>query len=325
MLRTKGVLHFGEFLDLRHLVRKSYHEEIYQCPYCVDLGKGPDKEGKFYYNVVKQVGHCFRCETLIVSDSLRTPELIRQQLDTVPDEEKYLFQKLALDNWTFPIKENPECLSYMTNDRGIYSDVLERFNILATTTPKLGAIFCNKIWKDALSVTVTDFILIRNINVHANDQRHTVIRDQVKPLLWCNHVDTDRVILVEGTISGLSTYQHLDGKVCPLVLLGKSISSLQLSQLRAIVASKRVEQIYIALDGGYFENAIKIARSVYKALDHQDVFILNLPNKQDPNSIARKQFKEIWENKSYPFQPLAPNITRNSAYGKRRRTTSSNH
>jgi hypothetical protein len=314
MLKKVGILHFGEFFDLRTLVRKSHHEEVYLCPYCADLKGTADTEGKFYYNTIKQIGHCFRCEAIIISDSLRTPELIRQQLDTVPDEEKYQCQRLALNDWTSPVKENKECLDYMSNDRGIFPEVLDRFNILATKTPRLGVIFCNKIWKDGLS-TVTDFLSIRNVN---SSIRHTNIRDQVKPLVWCNHVNTDRVMLVEGPISGLSVYQHLDGIICPLILLGKTISSFQLSQLKEIVSSKCIERVYVATDGGFFENGIKIARSVYKTLDHQDVFVLRLPWKKDPNSITRKQFREILEN-AYSFQPLASNVLRKNAYGDRRR------
>ena len=78
MLKKVGDVYFGEFLDLKTLVKKSRHEEVYICPFCVELTGSPDVEGKFYYNIVKQVGHCFRCGTVIVSGGLRTPELIRQ-------------------------------------------------------------------------------------------------------------------------------------------------------------------------------------------------------------------------------------------------------
>jgi hypothetical protein len=203
----------------------------------------------------------------------------------------------------------------MVNDRRIFPEVLDRFNILATRTPRLGVIFCNKIWTDGLS-RVTDFLSIRNVN---STIRHTNIHDQVKPLLWLNYVNTDQVILVEGTISGLSAYQHLDGSICPLVLLGKTISPFQLSQLKEMVSFKHIDKIYIAPDGGAFENGIKIARSVYKSLDRQDVFLLRLPWKQDPNSVSRKRFKEIFEKEIYQFQPLMTNILRRNAYGVRRK------
>jgi 5S rRNA maturation endonuclease (ribonuclease M5) len=200
------------------------------------------------------------------------------------------------------------------NNRGINTEILDRFNILATRTPKLGVVFCNKQWRDG-SAKVTDFLSIRNIG---GSIRHTNLRDQVKPLLWTNYVDTDRVIIVEGAISGLAVYQHLDEKVCPLVLSGKTISSFQIYQLKEIVASKRIEKVYIATDGGFAESGIKIARSVYKALDHQNVYLLNLPWGKDPNSLTREKFREIWDNKCYEFQPLGVNITRMKMYGWRR-------
>jgi hypothetical protein len=315
LLKKTGILHFGEFLDLRTLVRKSGYEEVYLCPYCVELTKTADTTGHFYYNTVKQIGHCFRCETVIISDALRTPELIRQQLETPKDEERYPYQRLSLGDWTSPIRDNQECLDYMVNDRRIFPEVLDRFNILATRTPRLGVVFCNKIWTDGLS-RVTDFLSIRNVN---STIRHTNIHDQVKPLMWTNYVDTNRVMLIEGTISGLSVYQHLDGTVCPLVLLGKTISPFQLSQLKEIVSSKKVDKIYVCVDGGFFENGIKIARSVYKSLDYQDVFLIRLHWKQDPNSVSRKKFKDAFENEIFPFQPLAVNLLRRNVYGIRRK------
>jgi hypothetical protein len=250
---------------------------------------------------------------VVISDALRTPELIRQQLETPSDEQRYPYQRLSLGDWTSPIRENLECLDYMVEKRGIFPETLDRFNILATRTPRLGVIFCNKIWSDGSS-RITDFLSIRNIN---SSLRHTNIRDQVKPLMWTNHVDTNHVILVEGTISGLSAYQHLDGIVCPLILLGKTINPFQLSQLKEIVSSKKVDKIYVCVDGGFFENGIKIARLVYKSLDRQDVSLLRLPWKQDPNSITRRQFKEVWEN-AYPFEPLATNLLRQNVYGRKK-------
>jgi hypothetical protein len=198
----------------------------------------------------------------------------------------------------------------MTDNREIRPEILDRFNVLATRTPKLGVVFCNKQWKDG-SAKITDFLSIRNID---SSIRHTNLRDQVKPLMWCNYVDTDRVILVEGTISGLAVYQHLDEKVCPLVLSGKTISIFQLSQLKEIISSKKVEHVYVATDGGYLENGIKIARSVYRALDHQSVSVLKLPWREDPNSLTKKRFREVWENDCHEFQPLATNILRRNAY-----------
>jgi hypothetical protein len=133
--------------------------------------------------------------------------------------------------------------------------------------------------------------------------------------MWCHHIDTDCVALVEGTTSGLSVYQHLEGIVSPLVLLGKTISELQLSQLKATIASKKIERIYVVTDGGFFESGIKVAKAVYKALDRQDVFVIKMPWKSDPNSVTQKQFQEIWNREAYPFRPLSVNFLRFRAYG----------
>jgi hypothetical protein len=313
MLHRRGRYSFGEYLDLdlKSLVRRSGQEEIYRCPYCSELRGKPDKEGKFYYNIIKQVGHCFSCEAVIVSDALRSPDLIRQQLETPSDEEKYGYQKSSLDVWTSPIKDNQKCFEYMVSQRHISPDVLERFNILATDSPRHGVVFANKTWRNGGDTTMTDFFVIRNLS---DTMKHTVLRDQVKPLMWCNQVDSDVLMLVEGTTSGLSAYQHLDGVVSPLILLGKSISELQLKQLRELCHFKKINSVYIATDGGSFEQGLKIAAVVHAALIKQEVFVCYLPWKTDPNTLTKQEFKNIFHTDSHHFQPLFINVIRNRVY-----------
>jgi hypothetical protein len=311
MLRSFGDAHFGEFSDLKFYVRRQGKEDIYLCPYCQELGKTQDDKGKFYFNTVKNVGHCWRCETIIVSSELRSPKIIRQQLDEKTDDEKYKEQTLSIDNWTMPIEEQRNSYHYMIQDRKIFPEVLRLFDVRACTIPRTGAVFCNKIWIDPILGRLTDFLTIRNIFANV---KHTIIREQVKPLLWSDKTFSNKFIIVEGPISGLSAYQYLDGSVSVLSLLGKTISELQKKQLYELSHKSIVKEIYVCCDGGYFENTLKTAREIYSALMSTEILVTKLPWGLDPNQLSRKEFKEAF-SRSWLYEPLRESIIRREAYG----------
>ena len=310
MIKLHGDVAIGEHKDLITFVRRQGKETVYICPYCIELGHKPDKEGKFYYDEVKQVGHCFRCEAVIVDNSLRSPELIRQQLDQESPEELYTHQELCIDNWTTPIDENTQSYNYMTRNRNISPETLKIFDIRACTVPKSGVVFCNRIWHRG-RMTLTDFLIIRNVS---SSIKHTIIKEMVKPLLWIDRIKSKDIVIVEGTISGLSTYQLTDG-LSPVVLLGKTISELQLRQLQETCSNQKVDRVYIMCDGGFFENTLKIAREVYKKLVKQEVWVVKLPWGKDPNELTKQEFIANWTSSSrWLYEPMQENIIRHAAY-----------
>ncbi len=74
--------HIGKFEDLKEVVKASKNETIYKCPYCdIVSDRGPDTEGKFYFNTKKGKGHCFRCETLVFYDGIRPLEWLLEELN----------------------------------------------------------------------------------------------------------------------------------------------------------------------------------------------------------------------------------------------------
>jgi hypothetical protein len=311
MLRRRGDVIFGEIEDLKIFVRKQGSEDIYKCPYCHQLGKSPDEEGKFYFNFLKNIGHCWRCNTVIISQATRSSDVLRQFLDEKPEQERYQKQILSLDSWTCPIEEETYSYHYMIKERKIFPEVLRLFKVRACTRPRTGVVFCNKVWEEEILGTLTDFLTIRNI---FSKVKHTILREQVKPLLWSSQAFTNKFIIVEGTISGLSAYQYLDGALSPLVLLGKSISELQKKQLYELSNKFFAKEVYICCDGGFFENTLKIAKEVYSILPSTEVLVTKLPWKSDPNELSRKIFKECFD-KSWLYEPLRASLIRKEAYG----------
>jgi hypothetical protein len=311
-LRQRGGKFFGEISDLTEQVGRSQHEIIYRCCYCAELTGNPDTKGKFYFNEVYQVGTCFRCGTVILDDSLRSFELIEQQLNRIPEEDSYRNQLFNLDKWTFPITEiGSFYLKYMTENRNMQRSVLDRFNIRACESPKKGIVFTNKI-TNMDDRTITDYIQIRKLK---GFPKYLNISDEIKPLSWIDYIQSDVLALVEGFISGLSAYQHTDGNLSPGVLGGKSISRFQINQLKDLCTVKSIRTIYVITDGGFFENALGIARVIERELYNQEIIVTKLPGRCDPNEMNKSEFQKSLEESSWPYSRLTEGRLRNLAYG----------
>jgi hypothetical protein len=316
-LRKSGNLYFGEFSDLKELVKKSGNEFRYNCPYCAELIGEPDRKGKFYYNEIIGAGHCFRCDCRIVNDGLRSLDLIRQQLDQIPDQDRYAIQAFNVTGWTWPVadEDGTPQLSYMLDTRRISKSTLDHFQILACDSPNKGIVFCNKLWH-ADGSFYTDFFQLRQIQALP---KYVNLRDIVKPLSWLDYTRSKNMIMiVEGFISGIASYQHMDGTIDPVILGGKTISKVQINQLKEACEEKDFSQVYVILDGGYLEEAIRVARKLERELLNQDIFIVKLPFKKDPNELTTAQFRSAFKNHTYHYTRLAESCIRNEAYGKKK-------
>lgn len=308
-----GRVHFGEFSDLTDKVRTYRHETVYKCPYCEELKGSPDRTGKFYFNSMFQIGHCFVCGTVITDESLRSMDLVRQQLDEIPDRIRYQDQRFNLNKWAFPcISTASDPGTYMIETRGIFPEVLERFGVRLCFRPRSGVLFCNRVWQED-GVEMTDFFQIRNLE---GLPKYLNIQDEVKPLSWAHHVEGDTVMVVEGFISGLAAYQHVNGSMDPVVLQGKTISGFQVEQFKDLCARHPVKRVVVIPDGGFFENGIKIARVLDAQLPEVSVYVTNLPFKTDPNEMKKAEFRHKIETCTYPYSKYSEGQLRTLAYGK---------
>lgn len=304
--------HIGKFEDLKTVVKKSRDECVYICPYCdIVSNKGPDTRGKFYFNIKKGKGHCFRCETLIYREGIRSIESIIEELNpNYTEKESYKEQLLNISGWSTSIIENRDCLNYMIN-RGIQLETLHKFNVRSTNIPHLGVVFINKL----IDGKYTDFYQIRNIDAWC---KHATLRDLVKP---CNWLDVQEkgsdVIICEGFVDGLSCYEHLDGKVFPTPLVGKSLTKMQLLQLVKHVRNNGVSTIYVCMDGGFFESTLSIARTLHKKVVRCTIKVVPMPWGKDPNEICKEDFLKCIE-KSLIYSPENERYIRSIVYGNKR-------
>lgn len=293
--------HFGKFEDLTELVHSTEEEDIYLCPYCPEIVGTPDTKGKFSYNTIKTIGHCWRCESVIIHDGLRSIEAIQRILKSKNTSINYPDQKLYVAHWSKPISEDIECLQYMRR-RKLNIDILEKYNVRATQSPYAGIVLLNKL----IDTDFTDYLQIRALD-STRSLRYNSVKDLVKPLSWIDHIDTEAVAIVEGFISGLAAKQYVPEYLSPLILTGKSISNLQLSMLSEAVDKYSVKSIFIILDGGYEIDALKIARTIYPRLVDVEVFLTKLPRNTDPNELDATTFRTCLQ-KSIIYNPISESI-----------------
>jgi hypothetical protein len=300
----------GKLEDLRDIKSTSHDGKVrYFCPYCDSVhGRSPDKEGCLVFNQNTLSGYCFRCETLVTHDGLKSLDYIKSQIEKHSEKERG--ENLLKIDWLIPIENNPEALEYIQS-RYITSGTLRRFNVMSFDDP-LAVVYINKI----LPEDCTDFLQGRFIK--DKDFKHAFIKNTVKPLCWLHLAESPNLILCEGFTDGLSAYQH--GKyngdtLHPVVLGGKTITEDQIQELREYCSNYSKVVINVCMDGGFFEDTLKIASKVYQTCYNAELNVIHMPYGKDLNEISSSTFKGLYEKK-YSFEPCKLQYIRNEVYGK---------
>lgn len=308
----------GSFSDLGKPVRGSRSRGRYNCPYCDTVhGKSKDENACVTFDQRKQTGICFRCKTIIVNDGLADLDYILEQLksDKKYDErEQAEKQKLKID-WTLPIMHNYEVWNYM-HERKISNHAIERFNVRSCSFPLNGVVFVNKL----IDNTYTDFFQIR-VLTEEHSRRHAILRDLIKKACWLHLANTPNLIICEGFAGGLSAYQHtleVFGKgnhLNPVVLLGTSITDIQLSELKTYCSKYEKVKIWVCLDGGFFEDTLKVAGRIFNSCYNSEIKVVPMPFDSDPNDLDCRHFLKTLR-KSLSFEPSRIQDIRNKVYNK---------
>lgn len=304
----------GKFEDLKTIRSESYDgKSRYLCPYCDSIyGKEPDQSGCVIFDKRKLSGYCFRCETRITHDGLPDLEYLRERIlkkeGSMEGE-----SKLLEISWLKSIFDNPEVLEYM-HSRFIYNSTLERFNIKSCNIPSPGVVFINKI----INENYTDFMQVRLIQ---NPKfKHVFLRDLIKKLCWIDLVGNQDLIICEGFIDGLSAFQHskeLDQRLNPLPLGGKTITNSQIQELNSFCSSFPEVNITVCMDGGFFEDTLKVASKIYQSCYNTNIKVMPMPFNRDLNEISTKEFL-IQYNQCLQFEPSKIKYIRNKVYNKSR-------
>lgn len=214
------------------------HNEIrLQCPNCENLQIKNFDDPKFYYNTVKQKGHCFRCE-LGISTQAEFFDLFhlrgREKGLSVGIRQKHqVTEKGNGESWPTPLPETipaykSKSASIYLQSRGLDRASIERFGIL----------FCRSGWyANRLVVPVFNHqhkyctFVTRTIEEQIPDDRkkYEFPRSSgISKLLYNLHFSRNKttVWLVEGVFDAFHTFPY------SVATFGKHISEKQITLLR---------------------------------------------------------------------------------------------
>lgn len=293
-------IYLEDYPDLKQAGRATKEEVRYYCPVCEQRRGKPDKDGKLYFNTIKRVGMCFKCGVVLRSNRVMNKEELNEWLSYREEQEAIKEPaKLSL-KFTHPVLEDPEAYSYLLG-RGLTGETITRFNIRACNSPVNGIVFNNGVDENEC----TDFLQIRNYEAVDKNHRFLNVRNILKPMVLLPFAGSD-MILCEGFMSAFSAYQYLqrmlpDDDICPLVCTGKSISNYQMSQLKEHCKKFDNPCFYVCLDGGFVQEALKVAKQLMKGVRDATIYIMRLPDDKDPNDISFEKFVDTWNNHTYRF------------------------
>lgn len=223
------------------LKSNSGDEVVYFCPECITVKGTPDKKGKLYFNTVKGVGICFRCNTKFSEEGANlsnTKSLASKQI------KKQAIEKPKTISFDFPALDK-ECLSYLSN-RHIYLPELagtKQLNLKRVRGNRKGIVFPfyyeGKIAK----------CQIRYLDSKDKQSKYWTQQGSKLPyspyhvfknfkLKGSGHAIT----ICEGVFDSIAL--AILGFPNPVAVLGKTVTKFQVEILRRLVPSK----IILALD-----------------------------------------------------------------------------
>lgn len=306
----------GRFEDLQEKKSESYNGKFrYFCPYCDSIhGKSKDDEGCVIFNMNTMSGYCFRCETLITHDGLMSEEYIQSKLSgkiETAESDKAKTDKINID-WLTSANNNKVVMDYLKG-RNITQKSIDRFNLLACSSPFNGVAFYNKLIDDKH----TDYLYLRGIDSKSN-HKHTFIKDVVKKPSWLDKVNTNEVVLCEGFFDGLAVYQHgleLPTQLCPVILSGKIVTNYQLSEIKSTLVKQNQVNITVCMDGGFFEDTLKIADKLYQGCYNSKIYVMILPYGKDPNEVSKEMFLKSFKYR-LEYEPSKKQYIRDRVYNR---------
>jgi hypothetical protein len=313
----KRIISFVEGAGIIHKI--SGDELQVCCPFCPD----GDVKFKFYFNLKKEQGHCFRCDTRIGTTERFLKQVCKIPLSSITATEKsrvvdnylsHIIKCRKQPDLRIPAEFPAKTIQVMTHPSSILCQ--EVYNYLWGRGFTQETI---KLLDPQVSFTYPNWFILPVYNfgelrfwVRRSLQRY----EEPKYLSFSYKADGDGdedkyygsgdvlwgldlikqgepLILCEGILSAASVIQQ---GLSAVALLGSTMSKAQ----RVLLQSKEPSQIVVALDGKRpGDNTLKKTAHITKMLHDrfERVDFITLPDGKDPNDLG-SQFKTYCEEET---------------------------
>lgn len=288
--------------DLGSPLAKSGDEWRYHCPNCEDKRGKPDKDGKFYFNVAKQKGYCFKCHTAfyVEAEGIDKEELEWQKITNT------ILSRFPLA--IFEGMEHPKEIHFNFPEMGV-----ENIKYLKKRNPYLPALkdfLCIKGWKGKEKGVVLPFFYkgkICKFQARFIDRKvgaKYFTSPGPKPLYSPMHIlnnfmlepNTDTITICEGTFDSIALW--IIGFPNPLAILGDKITPLQIYDIRSL--SPIVTKAYICLDD--WDRSLSVSKVLKKhvpSLQETKIYVKWGGPKDDPEDFLRLAIQDENLKKEY--------------------------
>lgn len=279
MLSIKKLISkYGEY----RLVSSHPDEIRFNCPYCVEIGKLPDRKFHLYININKGVGHCFRCgKNLYFNRDYFTNFEVRKNENL----------KSNINKSSLPII--PESISIF--DTPAYDFLKYKLSHLLdiNTINYLISLYDMKLCIDKRFKHLYNRIMIpiKFNNSIVGFQFRSIYGEEPKYLTlsykdyrvkdyifnFDNVKSLDKVIICEGIFDVLPLFD------IAVAVFGKEVTNKQLKLLEDYF-----NEVIICFDGDAYDDAVKLAHKIVNNFDN--VRVIKLPKDKDPGDLGIKIF-----------------------------------
>ncbi len=275
-------------------------EVRYYCPFCELVRGSPDTKGKFYYNVKRNEGKCFRCDSVVKDEpplelDSEIDSILRQmgEADEVEAEPDFRDRIYTLKDWTHQVYQDFDALEYLER-RSIYRGQINRFRLRACLKPVHGVVIPNR----DLGDLKTDYFQVRDMDEEALMKYRNPSRS-IKPLYGVDFLHGCRDAFVcEGVFSAISATRYSD-QFSALCTYGKTVKDVHVP----IFSELPVDRYWLAYDGGEFWALLKGARQLYRS--GKAVRIVFLPFETDPNDLSEAELKKAVDSHSLKYNDVS--------------------
>ena len=279
-------------------VLTSKHNMAYNCPYCEEKRGKADNDHKFMVDCKTTLFWCFKCHTkgLLIKNNISNSERVVPYLvdyfnilENEQNESIQINDTLLEFNNVIDIDKNSVAYEYLQK-RKITDEQIKYYNLKNGINEHFGRIMIPNV----LVANWTDFYQGRTYLNFKNKYENPegVDKSNIVFNLHNQKKYQNRIYIVEGIFSAIR-----GGKDC-CSILGSSVSNVQIERLKKY----KFKEIYCCLDGdsaGQLGNK-QLANELQNKTDSK-IWVVKLPEKEDPADLGERAFKDYCEEYKYEF------------------------
>jgi hypothetical protein len=273
------VQRFGEYKEV-----PSRPDEVrFCCPYCVEIGKLPDKKFHLYINLIMGVGYCFRCNKIIYfNNNLQKTQNFYLDNSTVNLQTKQVkssFDEVPENISIFKSEEGLKFLKYKLQHYNWYyvEEFLREFDVRVCVDERYKHLFGRIMFPIKFNGELVGFQFRSIYGEEPKYFSYGYKGRNIKHYVYNYDLakENNEVIICEGVFDILPFYRKA------IAVFGKNLTPLQ----KRLIANTW-ESVIIGLDGDAFKEATGLGLELWK-MGLKDVKVLDLRNtEKDPCDLG---------------------------------------